>query len=86
MLDDIFWTWPLNVRSICSFKFPSTFTAEIFLPDIQKCRSEFFNAERVDNGVHGWISMGQEDGDISDNHWCAASLTKQGDAVEGMKR
>lgn len=62
------------------------FAAEILVPDLQEGCPELLDPEGVDNGVHGRVAMGEEDGDVGEDVRCLAGWAEQSDAVEDVQR
>lgn len=61
-------------------------TKHILFPDFPERRAEFLDAESVHDGVDGRVSVGEDDGDVDEEHRLITGRAKEGDAVEDVKR
>lgn len=61
-------------------------TEHVLFPDFPERRAELLDAERVHDGVDGRVAVGEDDGDVNEEHRLVAGGAKEGDAVEDVKR
>lgn len=61
-------------------------TKHILFPYFPERSAEFLYAEGVHDGVDGRVSVGEDDGDVNEEHWLITSRAKEGDAVEDVER
>lgn len=61
-------------------------TKHVLFPDFPERCAEFLDAESVHDGVDGRVAVGEDDGDVNEEHWLITGRAKEGDAVEDVKR
>ncbi len=61
-------------------------TKHVLFPDFPECCAEFLDSESINDGVDGRVAMGEDDGNVNEEHWLITARAKEGDAVEDVKR
>lgn len=69
----------LNLQSWC------VLAAEVLQPDFPEGRAELLNTESVDNWVDSRVAMGEQDGDVEQDHRLLALRAEECDAVDDVE-